>query len=186
MIGMRTVRSRIDRFLLWVPNTLRVLTGALFLGAALRWLLEQASGIHFALAAALAAATISAAVWLTRRVRRTRCPEDCSAALGVLVLGLIMTIVVAGWASFAIQTSGIGSYDVPTDYTPSTFVDFYLYTFADIMPGMEPMRTLRIAAEIDARDWIAGLPVLLFKLYVAWLFVGASRSWWRAARRVAA
>jgi hypothetical protein len=186
MIGMRAILSAIDRHLLWIPNAFRVVAGALAVGAAIRWVLEEASGVHLAFAGVLAVAFITAALWLTHRVRRTRCPADCTGALGVLALGLLTTMVVSAWASFAIQTSGIGSYAVPDGYSPSTFVDFYMYVFADILPGMEPLRTLRIAVAVEPQDWVAGLPVLGFKLYVLWLFVGAYRSWWRATKRAAA
>jgi hypothetical protein len=164
-------------------ESLGVVAGACFVAVAIRWLVELAASLHLALGATVATAFVAAALLLTHHVRRAPRHADSAGILGVLSLGLLTIMVVCAWASFTIHISGIGKYSVPAAYSPSTFVDFYMYTFLDILPGIEPLKTLSLNAAIESQDWVAGLPVLAFKLYVVWLFLDAYGSWRKSANR---
>ena len=66
----------------------------------------------------------------------------------MLALGLLTVAVVCAWVSFTLHAASPGSYSVPATYSPGTFVDLYMYTFLDLLPGIEVLKTLNLKPPI--------------------------------------
>ena len=141
-----------------------VIGGAALLAALIRLLLEFSSRVHWTLGAALAAAFAGLAVWLTYQVKRSSQRNAPYEVVAVLALGLFTLAVVGAWISFTFHVSGLGSYVVPGKYSIGTFVDLYMYTFLDLLPGIEVWKTLWVKPPIESRGVVAGLPLLGFKV----------------------
>lgn len=151
--------------------------GAGFLVALIRLLLEFSSRVHWSLGAALATAFAGLAIWLTHQVKRSSQRNAPHEVVAVLTLGLFTLAIVGAWISFTLHVSGLASYVVPAKYSIGTFVDLYMYTFFDLLPGIEVWKTLSVQPPIEPRDVLGGLPLLGFKVFVVWLLLDAFRSW---------
>jgi len=46
------------------------------------------------------------------------------------------------------------------------FVDLYMYTFFDLIPGVQVWEALGVKSPIVAKGVVAGLPLLAFKIFV--------------------
>jgi len=156
-----------------------VLIGATIIAVVIRWVLEFVSEyLHWSVAALLALGLTIAAIWFTHQVK-TSWSSSATSVIAILATGLLTVAVVGAWISFTLHVSHRASYVVPAKYTLGTFVDFYVYTFLDLLPGIEVWDTLSVKPPIEAKDARAGLPLLGFKIFVVWLFLDAYRTWRR-------
>ena len=179
--------SRVKKLAARLEDTIapgKVIIGAGVVAILIRRLLEFVSRLHWALGALLATLLTVAAIWLTRQVKRASRDADSKGVLGVLVVGLFTIAVVGAWISFTLHESGIGSYSVPVRYSAGTFFDLYMYTFLDLLPGIEVLKTLHLKAAIESQNFVAALPILGFTLFVVWLFFDAFLSWWKTKQDV--
>lgn len=158
----------------------KAIVGAGFMAIIISWLLHLVSQLHWVLGAVLAVLLSLTAVWLTGQVKRASSKAETIGVLGVLALGLMTLALVCAWISFTLHESGIGDYSVPAKYSPGTFFDLYMYTFLDLLPGIKVLKTLNLKLPIESRNFVAGLPILGFKLFVVWLFFDAFSSWRKA------
>jgi hypothetical protein len=162
---------------LW--DNCKVIVGAGFVAAGIKWLLDALSSVHWVLGAIPAAVLVAGAVWLTNHIKQSSRSEDPSGVLGVLALGLLTVMMVCGWVSFTLHAAYPATYSVPNAYSPGTFVDLYFHTFLDLLPAIDVPKTLNIKPAIESRTVLGGLPILAFKLFVVWLFFDAFFSWRR-------
>jgi len=140
--------------------------------AGFSWVLSRA---HWILGLILALAFVVAAVWLARSLKQSaRGPIE---VLAVLALAILAAAVVFAWVSFALQVGKPGAYSVPTSFSPGTFVDLYMITFLDLLPGIEVLKTLNLSPPVAPRTVMAALPILAFKILVVWFAVEAFLSW---------
>lgn len=185
MAGNQGTFLGIDRHAEAATQLFKALTGAAVVAVVIRLLLEGASRLHWALGAILATAFAVVAVWLTYQVRHASRDADRTGVLSVLAVGLLTVAMVCAWVSFTLHAGGLGVYTVPSRYSAGTFVDLYMYTFLDLLPGIEALKTLNVKPPIVAQDAISGLPVLAFKVFTVWLFFDAFLSY-RKPREAAA
>jgi hypothetical protein len=169
--------ARIDQLLDKSQRTAWTVVGAGVVAGLIRVILELASRVHWALGVLLALCFAGGAAWLIGRVRHAAKTEDSSYIIAVLAVGLLTLAVVGAWFSFTLHTSGVAHYSTPEAVSAGRFVDFYLYTFIDLLPGVHAWETLNVTSPIKPLEPLAGLPVLAFKLLVVWLFFDVWRSW---------
>jgi len=174
---IRQLLNRVNNLGNTTRQIISAVVGAGILAGLIRLLLEFSSRVHWTFGAALAAAFTGLAVWLTYQVKRSSQYNAPHEVVAVLALGLFTLSVVGAWISFTLYVSGLGCYVVPAKYSITTFIDLYMYTFFNLLPGIEVWKTLGLEPPIESRGVVAGLPLLGFKVFVVWLLLNAYRSW---------
>ncbi|MGH7527261.1 MAG: hypothetical protein ACREMX_11215 [Gemmatimonadales bacterium] len=130
--------ARIDQLLDKSRRTTGTVAGAFAAAFLIRVILDLGSRVHWILGALLALGFAGAAVWLIDRVRRAASTEEPSDIIAALAVGLLTLAVVGAWLSFTLHATGVARYSVPESVSAGSFVDFYLYTFIDLLPGIRP------------------------------------------------
>jgi hypothetical protein len=162
------------------------IVGAGGIAILVRLLVGLAFDLHWIAGAILSIAFVAPAVWLTQTVKRPPRGRDSASVITVLSLSLMTMAAVCASISFALFAKHIGDYGVPSKYSAGTFMDFYMCTFFDLLPGVKVLETLHLRNPIEAHNFAAGLPVLAFKTFVIWLFLDAFRSWFKNEEKVPA
>jgi hypothetical protein len=156
--------------------TAAVVGTALIITGIVRALFEFASRFHWTLGALLAVVVIWTAVQLTRHVKQAE-KLSLSGVVAVLGFGVLTLAIVSAWISFALFQAHLATYEVPNPATSGQFVDLYMYEFFDLVPGIKVWETLGVKSPIVARGIVAGLPLLVFKIFVLWVVFDAFASW---------
>ena len=145
-------------------------------------LLYYISRFHWIAGAVFAAILIATSIWLFNNVKSATQKHETIGVIGTLALGFFTTALVCAWISFTLYVNYPNLYLVPTNFSPGTFFNFYMYTFLDLLPGIKVMETLHLKFPIEYNNFTAGLPILLFKIIVVWLFFDAFKSWLKAKK----
>jgi hypothetical protein len=91
--------------------------------------------------------------------------------------GLLAITLAAGTASLLIDQFDPQAYSAEVGFTLESFLKFYYYQFADLIPALEIPDTLNLVAPLQAHTFAAGLPVLGFKVFVLAYLFGTYRAW---------
>ena len=62
------------------------------------------------------------------------------------------------------------------------FMRLYYYTLFDLIPGLEIVKTLHLKSPVEAHDFIAGCPILAFRVLVLWILLNALKRWYYARK----
>ena len=179
-------QRRLEAGMRWFGIYIGPFVGALGVYVLARMAVEFLAGVHVLLGGALALAFGMLAVWLARAAKRVRRLVPTTEILAGFLMSVLLAAFVGAWLSYVLHTRGLGAYRVPSAFSLGTFMDLYIFTFIGLVPGLGAWETLKVAAPIEALDWRAGAPLLLFKIFVLWIFFGAVRNWWTHRRGRAA
>jgi hypothetical protein len=91
---------------------------------------------------------------------------------------VLFAVVVCAWLSWVLWLKGLAIYDPQGAATLAKFVSFYIWTFFDLIPGLEVWTTLNVTVPLEAKNWIAGAPVLIFKIFVVLVVYASFRDAW--------
>jgi hypothetical protein len=100
---------------------------------------------------------------------------------GVLVLAsLVAGVISFAWTSWMLQVHELGYYKVQTTVALGfePFVDLYIYEILELIPGLKLTETLLIPAPIQPIDRTAGIPIVLFRLYLIVGILATIKSIW--------
>jgi hypothetical protein len=95
---------------------------------------------------------------------------------------LLAASVCSAW-SYILVSEGWGSYTSSKELHPGVFADFYLWHLIDMFPGFKVWETLGIPALVKANDWIAALPVLVFRVFVVLPILALIKKWYDIAKQ---
>lgn len=120
--------------------------------------------------------------WLTRKSVIHPFPI----VLSSFALVTLLAATVCAWFSYILYKQGWATYSL-TSSEPSVgkFVDYYVWTFFDMLPGLEIWKSLQVPVPVEPKDLLAGVPVLAFRLLVV---LGVIRGFvqWNSARKTTA
>ena len=149
-----------------VRGFLLIFVGAVVIAGVVSWVLGVLSSFYLPLGAVFACIIVVSALWLTNLVKQSPSGTETGSVLAVLALALFTVSVAGGWVSFMVHAANPETYSVPAEYSPGTFVDLYMLTFLDLIPGIDLFETLHLKPSIESRNLIGGLPILAFKIFV--------------------
>ena len=162
---MTTLLERAKAAVNHVQRTAGGIVGAGVIAGVIGKVLDAASRLHWIVAFLLAVVVACTGVWAIRQVKK-EASASLSDVLALLGYGALTLAVVCAWVSFALYQAHLASYEVPNPVYSGRFVDLYMYTFFDLIPGVHVWETLGVKSPIVANGVVAGLPLLAFKIFV--------------------
>ena len=163
----------------WFGTYIGPFVGALGVYVLARVAVEFLAGFHVLLGGLLALAFAVLAVWLMRTGPRLYHALPVTEVLAGFLMGVLLAAFVGAWFSSVLHARGLAAYRVPAAFSIGTFMDLYVFTFIGLIPSLNAWETLKVSAPIEVLDWRAGVPVLLFRAFVIWIFFDAVRRWWK-------
>jgi hypothetical protein len=157
--------------------TFSVVAGTCAIALAIQLILDYCSRVHWILAALFSLAIALVFIWFTRMARRPPLASTRAMCAAFLSLGLMIAVVVAGWASYTLHSLGLGAYTVTPLPSIDVFMRLYFFALADLIPAIKVTETLHLKSPVEARDFVAGLPVLAFRIFVLWFVFDAFKTW---------
>ncbi len=154
-----------------------VLSGALMLTAFVSWSIEYAANLHWSLGLLVTLPAGVLAVWTTTLIASE--VRSVSLVFVFFVLSVLLGAIACAGISYVLNLQEWASYGAPRGATIETFRNFYLWTFLDMLPAIEIWEIFPVPPPLQAADAIAGVPVLLFKVFVLGSVFAALRRWWK-------
>ena len=167
------VHEKLDGFN--APFVVVAATGAIAL--AVQLILYYCSRVHWVLAASVSIAVVLVCIWVTRLARRPLLASTRAMGAASLSVGLWAAVTLAGWASMTLHSLGIGTYVATSAPSLDVFTRLYFYTLADMIPAIKITETLHLKPPLQTQDFAAGVPVLLFRVFVLWFLFDAFKTW---------
>jgi hypothetical protein len=146
---------------------------ALIIYALARVVMEKATAIHWVFGAVVATLIALLLLWLLLWLNRSLGKKEHSEHPARIMLSMFLAIVLVG-AAVCAQTSYLfhskqwATYTAVKDLQLGRFVDYYMWVFIDMIPGIDAWKTLHIHPPLEPVDFVAGLPVLLFRIFVVY------------------
>jgi hypothetical protein len=152
--------------------------GALLLFVAARSVLEYVGSIHFGFGLAAALLLIVLAEILRRGISKFMIVKaTLRDILAMFFLIVLMAIAACSGASYLIERQVPGSYTIRSPYSVGTFSDYYFWLFVDLIPAIKVWETLGIPAPAKATNVTAGIPVLLFRVFILLGVISTYKQW---------
>lgn len=104
--------------------------------------------------------------------------------IGIAVLAVVVAAAVCACFSVILTQLHVATYS-RADATFSDFNVYYLWVFADLIPGLGITKTLSWTAPVQPANAVAGIPVLVFRAFIVLGFLKALKTWWQARRKPA-
>jgi hypothetical protein len=158
-------------------------TGVCFSVVVVQKALEYSGRVHVALGAILCLVIAVAFIWLARIASRPPLAYTRSMCAIHLSLGLMLAIVMAGWVSYTLDALKFGTYNVASARSMNTFIGLYFFTLADLIPLLDITKTLHLKSPAEPQNFIAGLPVLAFRVFVLWFLFEEFRTWRKGRKK---
>jgi hypothetical protein len=96
-------------------------------------------------------------------------------------------IAVAASASLQLQNAGWAVYDPPEPLSPEydyyNFLNYYTWVFLDMLPGLDAVKLLHFERPLQSKNWIGGVPVILFRAFVVLALFAALKLWWQGKKQ---
>lgn len=165
--------ERLDKF----GTTLGVGAGLALVAFGVQLTLGYLTRVHWGLAALFSILILLVSIWLTRFARRSSQASTLAMGVVALLVPLLAAVIVAGWSSRTLNSLGIGKYVTASAPSPDVFTRLYSYTLADLIPALKITETLNLKPPIKAENFAAGLPVLVFRVFVLWFLFDAFKNW---------
>ena len=101
---------------------------------------------------------------------------------GLAIFGLLILVgaAVFGAMSFLLEVIGWAQYSSKEARDLVSFNLYYLWLFLDMLPGLKVTETLGLTTPLQPEGVVAGLPVIAFRIFVAYGLLRALKSWWSA------
>lgn len=160
---------------LWLGAVL--LTSAPF-AFAIDWM-RAATSRHWSLGAVVAAGCLALlTVGLYELHRHQERITAVRMLVGTVLLTVLMASVVCGWWSYLVWRQNAAAYTSPHAISIDQTIEYYLWLFWDLLPGLKVTETLNLPAPLHPTTPAAGLPVLAFRALVLFGLLNAVRQWW--------
>lgn len=93
---------------------------------------------------------------------------------------IAVSACLASWLSGVMYRLTDNAYVGSMEISYPNLVYFYVWNFLDLIPILEITDTLNIKAPFTIDNWVAGIPVLLFKIAVVFGIFASIVDWWKA------
>jgi hypothetical protein len=107
--------------------------------------------------------------------------------LFIFLLAVLTGIAVAASVSLQLRRVGWAIYEpVSTDDDAYfSLVGYYVWVFLDMLPAIKAAELLAFAAPLKPQNSVAGIPVVLFRVFVLFGLLAALKVWWQGRKEVA-
>src|SRR5437773_1420657 len=100
--------------------------------------------------------------------------------IGIFLLMIIWIVLALSELSFILYRTGLAEYEPIDKVQLANLATFYLWKFFDMIPGIRIWETLKIESPMMSKNWIAGLPILIFQIIMIVLIVKLFKKWMTA------
>lgn len=176
---LRTVQSFVRLALGVLVTMLVCLLAFIIVAGGLQW----AHKTHWLLGAI---ATLLFAAVVLMGLHDLRGPWSKSVPLhrgaGLVLITAMTAILVAGSASFLLLQAGWARYEpAPSiERAHMLLTAYYAWLLVDLLPGLDATRLLSLEPPLRPMNLVAGLPAVLFRVFVVLGLVVAVRAWWKS------
>ncbi len=148
------------------------------------FIIEQGSQLHAVAGPIVAVVFLAIALWIGYRDLKSVDARGYSVwkGLRIFLLMILMGAVVFGEISFLLAMVGWAKYE-PEGVSFYVFAEYYTMILLDLLPGLQVSETFDLRLPVEPNGLVAGVPVLLFRV---WVIFGAIKSfmiWWSARDR---
>lgn len=139
------------------------------------WLFGSVATVLYALAVALGLADLQGE-WARRL--------PIHKGVGLVLLVGFTAVAVAASASYQLLRAGWAAYEPapPLETAYLNLNGYYLWLLLDMLPGLDAATTLSLAAPMTPVNWVAGLPVLGFRVFIVFGLLAGIKAWWAGKR----
>ncbi len=102
---------------------------------------------------------------------------DLTDIVNFSVASLMLAVNICSGLSYALVRTGIASYTKANDIDYGRFMHFYLWHFIDIVPIVRVWKLLNVEPPMTIGNFWAGLPVLMFDLFVILVIIKSLKKW---------
>jgi high-affinity Fe2+/Pb2+ permease len=146
---------------------------ALVVYAVARVVMEKATAIHWVFGAVVATLIALLLLWLLLWLNRSlgkKQPSEHPARvmLSIFLLMVLVGAAVCAQASYLFHSKHWATYTAVKDLQLGRVVDYYMWVFIDMIPGIDAWKTLNVRPPLEPVDFLAGLPILLFRIFVVY------------------
>lgn len=160
------------------------LAGALFVVWLVEISIEFATSVHWSLGASMTAVAGILLAWSAVKTASFRQDDSISIILVFFCFSVLLGAVVCSGFSYVLHLQGWAGYDgAPPEPSMQTFRRYYLWTFADMVPAINIWKTFPVPSPIAPTDSMAGVPVLIFRLFVLGYIFASIARWWELQDR---
>ena len=160
------------------------LSGALFVVWLVEMSIELGTSLHWGLGASMTAVAGILLAWFAVKTASYREDDSISIILVYFCFSVLLGAVVCSGFSYVLQIQEWASYDdAPPQASMQTFRRYYLWTFADMVPAINIWKTFPVPSPIAPADAMAGVPVLIFRLFVLGYVFASITRWWKLQGR---
>lgn len=152
--------------------------------AATRWAMEGATAISWVFGAVVAVVLGVLLVWLligmNLKLRKKESAHPPSVILSIFLLLVLMGAAVCACVSVLLHSKHWAIYNATKDLGIGRFVDYYMWVFIDMIPGIEFWKTLNVHPPIESSNFVAALPVLAFRAFVVYGVLTCFEKWYKS------
>lgn len=163
-----------------VTETVYPLLGAGFGALVAAGAMWAATQVHWALGALVTLIIVALILllthWMQIALQEKSAQHSISMILSLFLLLVLLAAAVCAWISFLLYSWQIADHQPPAD-SQGDFVNYYIWLFIDMIPGLDAWKTLHILVPIEPKNTVAGLPVVAFRLFVLLAIIRAFKQW---------
>ncbi len=90
---------------------------------------------------------------------------------------LVMAAAVSSSVSYTLHSLGLAVYKSNNEVNFGAFVDYYIWEFIDLIPGLHIWDTFNVKPPITTEGKVAGIPILLFRGLIALPLFALIKKW---------
>ncbi len=148
-----------------------------------RFLLSKAADLHWGLGILLAIMLIAFSLFLIASMRKAFFQNNPSR----VVVSMFVTIVLVGAAvcanvSYILSSHGLAQYTTDWELSSAKLVDYYIWHFIDMIPSIGFWKSLGVDEPVRPDGVIAGIPILVFRIFVVIPIFALVREWIKQKR----
>jgi hypothetical protein len=163
----------------FATDIFRATSGVIFFVAFASWAIEYAASRHWSLGVLLTVASGVLVMWIAKQAASSSMQHPISMVMVFFLMLVLLGAVVFAGISLILHNQGWASYDVSQQVTITTFRNFYLWTFVDMVPAIDIWKTFPVKSPVEPIDAVAGAPVLVFRLFILGFVFASVRRWWK-------
>jgi hypothetical protein len=99
--------------------------------------------------------------------------------LGIFILTVLIGATVAASISQLLELVGWATYLPIRRHHLFEFHVFYLWSFLDMLPGLDISKSLGLTGPVQPQGVVAGLPIVAFRAFVIFGLLGSLKVWWK-------
>ena len=104
--------------------------------------------------------------------------------VALVLLTAFTAVAVAASASFQLLQAGWAVYQPSPDLDRAfgALSEYYLWALLDLLPGLNAAKLLSFEAPLTPRNWVAGIPPIVFRAFLIFGVLVAAKRWWSSQK----